>query len=643
MSPAKVVRSDVDELAELLAYVTDPAERALLARAAAANTDPRDRAKAGLYPVPFDWEQRLKATFPKYVVHPFADRHRQFWAHVNAVELDGAPRPFVGVWPRGGGKSTGAELAVADLGCRDRRRYFLYVRETQPQADQSVQNIAALLESKAVETYYPHHAQRAVGKYGNSKGWKRTRLTTAGGLVVDAIGLDTATRGLKHEEQRPDCIVFDDIDGKFDSPATTQKKEDTITHSILPAGAPNVMVLFIQNLITANGICSRLTDGRADYLALRQVSGPFPAVVGLKTDWETDPLTKIRRAVIVKGKPSWAGQPISACQHLMDQIGRAAFLKECQHKVRERAEGTVLRFRADDLVDEETKQTAPSHFIDVSDDEARRLIADGLRSRRISVFGGIDFGAWRFAFTLWVVTTEGVVVRVDEYFAQRLSGESGLAERARAIHETCEFYGIPVEEKGIPIWGDQANPTDIWEMNVAWKNGWPVEDEQGRPRHVTSRLRVVPVASENKLRKTSVERINNLLDTNVLRFRREVSYVWRLGMNAGSEGVEQRGSRLVYEMENWSYPIPKPGEEQDQDPDDSTADGADMMAATRYALMSVFGPTKVKQDLGVYPDDKAAPFDVRKQKFVPPAHVADLLTAGGRRAPRVRMPRPRGR
>jgi hypothetical protein len=160
---------------------------------------------------------------------------------------------------------------------------------------------------------------------------------------------------------------------------------------------------------------------------------------------------------------------------------------------------------------------------------------------------------------------------------------------------------------------------------------------------VTSRLRCVATMPDGKLRKTAVERMNNLLDTNTLRFRREVAYEWRLGMHAASEGVPQFGSRLVWEMENWSYAIPKPGETQDQDPDDSTADGADMMASCRYALMSAFAATKLPVPIGVWSDDRKAPFDVRKQKFKPVPHLADLLSPAGRKTPRVAMRRPRGR
>ena len=46
------------------------------------------------------------------------------------------------------------------------------------------------------------------------------------------------------------------------------------------------------------------------------------------------------------------------------------------------------------------------------------------------------------------------------------------------------------------------------------------------------------------------------------------------------------GSRLLYEMNAWAYKAPRDEKAQDQSPDDNTADGADVIAAVRYALMT---------------------------------------------------------
>lgn len=285
---------------------------------------------------PSDWRAWLKALFPAYVKAPFAPRHEAFWTWLWAITLEIVVRPFVGIWPRGGAKSTSAELATVAVGLRGRRRYALYVRDTQDRADDSVSNIAALLESESVKRYYPEHAERLVGKYGNSQGWRRNRIRTAGGFTVDALGLDVAGRGVKLLEQRPDMIIFDDIDARHDSPKATKKKLATIKDSLLPAGTANCVVLAIQNLIIPNGIFSQIADGRADLLARRILSGPEPALVGMKTERVKDEETGKLRAVITEGAPTWDGQDVQACQQLIDLIGLDSFNREAQQLVQER-------------------------------------------------------------------------------------------------------------------------------------------------------------------------------------------------------------------------------------------------------------------------------------------------------------------
>jgi hypothetical protein len=607
-----IARDEVDELLDFL----NPDERSTLERDLRAIA-PKTKGK----PVPDAWRQRIPLVYSRYASAPFAKRHEEFWDWENAIELESAPDPFVAIWARGGAKSTSAEMLTADLGCRNRRRYCLYVRMTQDKADASVENVAALLESDEVARHFPEHAKRKVGKFGNAKGWRRNRVWTAAGFAVDALGLDTASRGVKLEDQRPDLIIFDDIDDLQDGPAATKKKIDTITKSILPAGSNNVAVLFIQNLIIRDGVASQLADGRADFLSKRIVSGPFPAVEGFKYEWRVDAATGMRRAVIIAGHATWEGQPLEACQRFIDTWGLSAFVKEAQHKVQGKAEGVSLRFNP------------TRHYADhiKTDQQWVNLV------QRSKAFGGIDFGAWRFGFTFWIVTTAGIVIRVDEFFSQR----EGLAVRAQKIHELCERNGLDdPSPKTCPIWGDAANPQDIMEINLAFKAGWKDEDDN----HVTSKLRVIAVAAEHKLRKVAVERINNALDQNTLLFRRDV-YVgesWMYAMNAGSPGTELKGSRLIWEIGNWAVPLPKEGEAQSQNLDDDTADGADMIASARYALMSHWRPGKEPVDADVIEDDRARKFDSKAKKFVEYPHVADLLDGpGARRRPAVHAPRPR--
>lgn len=284
---------------------------------------------------PQEWKEWLNTLFPEYFSAGFAPHHDDYWEWNWSIKHGVRPRPFVGIWSRGGAKSTSAEVGAVRLGVTGQRHYALYVRETQEQADKSVDNLAALFESRSIRKYYPEHAKRMVGLYGRSKGWRRNRLRTAGGFTVDAIGLDTAARGAKVEEDRPDLIIFDDIDGKHDSIKTTLKKLAIIKTTILPAGSPDCAILGIQNLIIPHGVFARLSDGRADFLVDRYVSGPHPAIRNLEVDKVFWPEWGKLRAVIKEGEATWEGQDIEACQKEMDTIGLSAFLEENQHEVHE--------------------------------------------------------------------------------------------------------------------------------------------------------------------------------------------------------------------------------------------------------------------------------------------------------------------
>ncbi len=303
----------------------------------------RIESKAGVQPTdadaedaPEQWQEWLRALFGGYV-GTFADRHERFWEWVWGIGPTDNPRPYIGVWPRGGGKSTGAELAACALGLRGVCDYAVYVRQTQDLADDSVGNIQSMLESTAVERYYPSHAEPEVGKFGNRRGWRRERLQTAGDFTIDALGLDAAARGSKMDEYRPDLIILDDIDDKHDSSAITRKKEETLKDSVLPMLSDDgSAVIGIQNLIIPHGIFSKLADGRADFLQRRIVDGPYPAVEGLETEKQRDEETGEWRDVIVGGTPTWEGQDLEDCQARIDRSGLASFRRECQNNVQER-------------------------------------------------------------------------------------------------------------------------------------------------------------------------------------------------------------------------------------------------------------------------------------------------------------------
>ncbi|MGH9339084.1 MAG: hypothetical protein ACRD1R_05740 [Acidobacteriota bacterium] len=267
---------------------------------------------------------------------PFAGHHREMWRWIWNIRRGERQRAFVAIWPRDGGKSTNAELACATVGARRARKYVLYVSGTQDQADDHVQNVAAVLESPVLGEICPDLTQRALTRYGHSKGWRRNRLRSRSGFTVDALGLNTAARGIKLEMDRPDMIVLDDIDDETDTIKIVEKKIKMLTRKVLPSGSmEDLVVLSVQNLIHPESVFSRLVDGRAQFLSDRVISGPHPAIVDLKYERKED------HTVLTGGKPTWEGLNLARCQDIVDDIGLDAFLSEHQHERRLKEGGIV--------------------------------------------------------------------------------------------------------------------------------------------------------------------------------------------------------------------------------------------------------------------------------------------------------------
>lgn len=268
------------------------------------------------------WRDWLASHFPAYTTAPMPDdgRHAGLWEWFEGLTPGVKPAARIELWARGGAKSSTAELGVTRTGHRKARTFALYVSGAQAQADKHVQSIAALFEHLGID--------RAVNKYNQSKGWTQQILRAANGFNVVSLGLDAGVRGVKLDQYRPDLIILDDVDNRHDSAAVVAKKIETITESILPTGAPDYAVLFIQNMVHKDSVAAQLYDGRAAFLLDRDPIRLWPAVEGLT--YEQTPEGTFR---ITGGTPTWAGQSLATCQSQMNDWGVTAFLQEAQHEV----------------------------------------------------------------------------------------------------------------------------------------------------------------------------------------------------------------------------------------------------------------------------------------------------------------------
>lgn len=421
--PARVAVAEPVVDPALLAYATD-AERLALRIFQATNAGD-------------DWETWVKAVFPTFATKPFGVHHTHFWEHIWSIRAHTPTDPYVACWARDHAKSSSCEMAAVRLGVTRVRRYCLYVCSEQDLADQHVDTIASMLGDDMIVAAYPDFADRAVGKYGTSRGWRRNRLHTKGGFVVDALGLDTAARGRRIDEQRPDLFIIDDVDGQEDTPRTVDRKIREITRKILPAGAQDLAVLAVQNKVHPNSIFARLVSRGlpgepvpADFLAGRIVSGPIPAIWNF--EWTERVADGARHYDITDGVASWEGMPLDACQHQLNTFGLAGFLAEFQHDEPDLDGGMFAHIDFDIQVRVSEAQLPPlvrlCTWVDPAVSKTDRSDSCG-----VSVAGlGVD----RRYYFLWA-------------WEQRATPTEALTVAARAaIEYGCEVLGVETDQGG---------------------------------------------------------------------------------------------------------------------------------------------------------------------------------------------------
>lgn len=342
---------------------------------------------------------------------PLGAHHRRAWDWFEGLTPGVKPPALIECWSRGHGKSTTAEAGVSRVCATASRRFVLYASGTQEAADRHIQSIASLLERQGVE--------RAVNKFGFSRGWRGSMLRTANGFNVLAFGLDAGARGVKLDELRPDLIILDDIDERHDSSDVAAKKAEIVAQTLLPAGSSDCAILFVQNRISSYGVMATTLNRENGILLRRVPTEPIPAVEGLVYEQVIDadgaPLYQI-----TSGTPTWDGKPLSVCQDEINEYGIVSFRRECQH---ETGIGTTFFEEFD-----KARHTCPPPFT-----------PDNPPPAWANVFAGLDWGFRDpFAFVLCAADTSGAVHVIESFQRAGLKNP----EQAQMICDTLAKWGI---------------------------------------------------------------------------------------------------------------------------------------------------------------------------------------------------------
>lgn len=291
------------------------------------------------------WLRRLG---PRTFTGSFAFFHTDFWAwywEVRRKLLANEPLTLeemtaLLVWGRGMGKSSNVEWACIAEGAIGDGGFVMYVSGTEKQARDHVAAIKGRLESSLIAEYYPGMSRPEIGAHGNQRGWRQDYLATQSGWGILPVGLDQGIRGGRKDDTRFSLIVLDDIDDHDDSPAAVEKKLDTISRTILPAGDADTVVIFAQNLIHEDSVLNQIYTRRSDVLADRRVFGPHKSFddVELAAD-EANP----GKWLIKRAAPTWEHFNMRDARLFLSRSGRKGFLAEYQHDFRDDKTDYVLK------------------------------------------------------------------------------------------------------------------------------------------------------------------------------------------------------------------------------------------------------------------------------------------------------------
>ena len=377
----------------------------------------------------------LSSLFPLTFSKPFAKHHFLFWQHVQSIQRGIRPEAYFLILARGGGKDANVQGAITRLGAIGQRRFCLYVCHTQDLANRTIQAIGNMLENKAFEEYYPRMASRQLSKYGYSQGWSMSILRCSNGFNVMGLGLDASVRGLRLDELRADLVILSDVDSRRDSLETIEKKIETITRDILPAGSDDMAVIGIQNLMHKDSIIKRIVDGKTDFLRNRIVNGPHPAILNLQAEARAD-----GRHIITGGTPTWAGQDIALCQQQIDDYGYTNFLIECQHEV-ELVEGGMY---------------ANVHYRHCNRNEVPDLI-----SSVCFVDPAVTESGDRMGIQIDGLGVDGMVYRLYSWEENSTPSDAIRQAIIKAIEYGCDAIGFETDQGG-----------DLWQegYNRAWED-----------------------------------------------------------------------------------------------------------------------------------------------------------------------------
>lgn len=198
--------------------------------------------------------------FKDYFKYALAPYHYDFSQDLHDL-TDGKIREVAWIAYRESAKTTFAKLFVIWLICYKKRLYINLDSFDKENSERILFDVAfELVNNKRLQADYGVMFSKERG-ITDIKQNRINNFVTENGIRVEAHSTQESVRGRLHLNQRPDCLICDDIETNKtkDSAAYTKQVRDHITEAM--AGmSPNGFILYLGNYISEYGNIAWLMD-----------------------------------------------------------------------------------------------------------------------------------------------------------------------------------------------------------------------------------------------------------------------------------------------------------------------------------------------------------------------------------------------
>jgi phage terminase large subunit-like protein len=313
--------------------------------------------------------------FKDYFKYSLAPYHYDFFKDCHDL-IDNKIREVAWIAFRESGKTSIAKLFIIWLIATGKRKYINVDSYDKENAERILFDVAfEMVNNKRLQADFGVLFSKERG-IQDIKQNRINNFVCENGVRVEAHSTQESVRGRLHLNQRPDCLILDDIETNKtrDSHAYTKQVADHISEAMAGLSTDGFM-LYLGNLITEYGNIQLLINRAKSDIGIRVRN--IPVVIDGKPAWEskycmTDEEAKISGKVSIEDKQRQLGSQVFSYEMMNTPI-----------------DDSITEFKKDfiqDFKEEELKHLTLSTFITIDTAVSEKNIADftGITINRVS-------------------------------------------------------------------------------------------------------------------------------------------------------------------------------------------------------------------------------------------------------------------